>query len=46
MRILMRIVNAMYRLVELYLIDEYNIDTVSTNDSTKHTTNKRQNNIL
>ena len=46
MRILTKIANAMHRLVEMYLIDEYNIDTVSIEDSTTNTSKKRQNNIL
>ena len=41
MRILMKIANAFHRLLYLFLIDEYNIDIVSTNDSTTNTSKKR-----
>ena len=41
MRILTKIANALQRLLYLFLIDEYNIDTVSIKDSTKYNSNKR-----
>lgn len=36
MRIMTKIAKTIHRFIEMYLIDEYEIDTVSTKDSNKN----------